>query len=167
MPTAARVPHPLTVLVVDDSQDTANSMAELLGLYGHVVRVAFDGEEALRVAAETLPDVVLLDLLMPRMDGYGVAKQIRERGEGVGKRPLLVAVTGYSSDADRLRTAEAGFDLHLVKPVDPGVIVGVLERFRRLIAPTIPAADLEPPPEDPPDPSGPTSDAKRVAFALS
>jgi CheY-like chemotaxis protein len=167
MPTVARVPHPLAVLVVDDSQDTATSMAELLGLFGHVVQVAFDGEEALRVAAETPPDVVLLDLLMPRLDGCTVANQIRARCEGAGKRPLLIAVTGCGTDADRSRTTEAGFDLHLVKPVDPGVIVGVLERFRRLVAPTTPAAEVDPPAEDPPDSSGPVTDSKRLVFAFS
>src|SRR5262249_42116285 len=96
-------------------------------------------------------DVVLLDILMPGKDGCEVAKLIRARCTSSGKQPLLVAITGYSAEADRLRSSEAGFDLHMIKPVDPAVLVGLMERFRRLLAPTTPAAEVKPPPEEPPD----------------
>lgn len=144
-------PHPLVVLVVDDSSDTAESVAELLSLQGHVVRVAFEGEAALASVAADPPDVVLLDIRMPGADGWAVARAIRGRCACSGKRPFLVAVTGCGLDADRRHSAEAGFDLHLVKPVDPAVLVGLLERFRRLLAPPTPATDLPPPPGEPPD----------------
>ena len=148
MSTQDRTPHPLAVLIVDDSPDTAESLAELLSIQGHAVDVAFDGATALARAAARSPDVVLLDIRMPGFDGWEVARLIRARSAG-GKRPFLVAVTGCGSDADRQRSVEAGFDLHLVKPVDPPVLVGLLERFRRLLAPPTPAADLDPPEESP------------------
>jgi CheY-like chemotaxis protein len=144
--------HALAVLVVDDSADTVESVAELLLLRGHAVRVALNGEEALARVAESAPDVVLLDLRMPGLDGCAVARLIRARCAGAPKRPFLIAVTGSGSDADRLRSTEAGFDLHLVKPVDPAILFGLLERFRQLFTPPIPAP-LAPQPEDPPDPT--------------
>jgi CheY-like chemotaxis protein len=151
MSTPNRVPHPLAVLVVDDSADTVDSLAELLSLYGHRVCVAFDGEQALQRVGVEVPDVVLLDIRMPGLDGCEVAKLIRARGTSAGKQPLLIAITGCGTDDDRFRTSAAGFDLHMVKPVDPAVLVGVMERFRRLLAPTTPAAEIEPHAEDPPD----------------
>jgi CheY-like chemotaxis protein len=144
-------PHPLAVLVVDDSPDAANSLAELLSLHGHAVAVALGGEAALERLEERVPDVVLLDIRMPGMDGYAVAERIKERCAGGRKRPLLVAVTGCGSEADRARSARVGFDLHLVKPVDPAVLVGMMERFRHLLTPPIPAEELDPPEDDPPD----------------
>lgn len=143
--------HPLAVLVVDDSPDAANSLAELLSLHGHAVTVALGGEAALARLAEQVPDVVLLDIRMPGMDGYRVAELIKERCAAAGKRPLLVAVTGCGSEADRARSTRAGFDLHMVKPVDPAVLVGMMERFRHLLAPPIPAENLDLPEDDPPD----------------
>jgi len=140
----------LAVLVVDDSLDTAESEADLLAFQGHAVRVALDGEEALCCVDAQAPDVVLLDIRLPGMDGHAVARRIRERCLAAGKRPFIVAVTGCGSEVDRLRSAEAGFDLHLVKPVDPALLIGVLERYRRLLAPSIPAADLGQL-DDPPD----------------
>jgi DNA-binding response OmpR family regulator len=140
------------VLVVDDSSDTADSLAELLNFHGHAVRVAFDGAGALRSVAAAVPDIVFLDIRLPDLDGCEVAERIRKLCAGGGKQPLLVAVTGCGTEADRLRSAGAGFDLHLVKPVAPGVLVGLTERFRRLLAPSIPADELDPPAEDePPD----------------
>lgn len=143
--------HPLAVLVVDDSPDAANSLADLLSLYGHAVSVALGGAAAMERLAERVPDVVLLDIRMPGMDGHTVAELIKARCAGGGKRPLLVAVTGCDSEADRARSTRAGFDLHMVKPVEPGVLVGMMERFRHLLAPPIPAEDLDRPKDDPPD----------------
>lgn len=138
MPSSPSSLPPLSVLVVDDSADAAHTLADLLRLYGHVVRVELDGARAVLSAERDVPDVVFLDIRMPGLDGFQVAEQLRNRCGG-GKQPLVIAVTGADSEADRLRSAGAGFDLHLVKPVDPGILVGMMERFRRLLAPTIPA----------------------------
>jgi CheY-like chemotaxis protein len=151
MSSHAHSPYPLSVLVVDDSADPAESEVDLLTLQGHRVRVALNGEEALRCVDAERPDVVLLDIRMPRLDGLSVARSIRDRCTGRGKQPIIVAVTGCSSDEDRLHSADAGFDLHLVKPVDPALLVGLLERFRRLLTPPTPAGELDVPSEDPPD----------------
>jgi CheY-like chemotaxis protein len=150
--SALNQPRPaLAILVVDDSADTAESEADLLAFQGHSVRVALNGEDALLCVDAALPDVVLLDIRLPRMDGHAIARRIRERCATAGKQPFIVAVTGCGNEVDREQSSEAGFDLHLVKPVDPAILVGTLERFRRLLAPSIPAAELEPPTEDPPD----------------
>jgi CheY-like chemotaxis protein len=125
--------HPLSVLVVDDSPDAAGSTAELLALAGHAVRFAVSGEDALRLAAADPPDVVLLDLWMPGMDGYAVARRLA--AQTTGKPPLLVAVTGCGSAADRAEAGAAGFHLHLVKPVEPAVLLGLLRRVRETLAP--------------------------------
>jgi CheY-like chemotaxis protein len=142
------VPRPLAVLIVDDLADAADSLAEILSFHGHAARVALDGADALRQAAAEPPDVVLLDIRMPRMDGCEVARLIRARCAAGEKRPLLVAVTGCGTEADRLHSTGAGFDLHLVKPVDPALLVGVLERYRRLLAPPVAAAEIDTPPEE-------------------
>jgi two-component system CheB/CheR fusion protein len=96
----------------------------LLRLYGYDVEAAAEGPSALRAVQDSSPDVVLLDIGLPKMDGWLMAKQIREQTGW--KRPLLVAVTGYGTQADRLRSQEAGIDLHLVKPVDPQQLAGLL-----------------------------------------
>jgi CheY-like chemotaxis protein len=100
------------VLVVDDAVDAAELFGEVLRMNGHDFRVAHDGPGALQVALEFEPDVVLLDLGLPGMDGYEVARRLREQGGNM----RLIAVTGYTRDPERLR--EAGFDDHLMKPVD-------------------------------------------------
>jgi PAS domain S-box-containing protein len=105
------------VLVVDDNHDSAESMAILVEIWGHEVRTAHDGPAALALAAEYRPDVVLLDIGLPGMSGYEVAKRLQEL-PGL-ERAILVAVTGYGQQSDRERTREAGFDHHLVKPVKP------------------------------------------------
>jgi CheY-like chemotaxis protein len=140
--------HPLSVLVVDDFVDTAETEVELLALQGHAVRVALSGQDALRCVDEERPDVVLLDIRMPGLNGYDVARLIRERCAGQGKQLIIVAVTGCGSEADRVHAAESGFDLHLVKPVDPALLIGLLDRFRRLLAPPTLAAELDTPLED-------------------
>lgn len=158
-------PYPLSVLVVDDSPDTAESEVDLLSISGHRVRVALDGEEALRCVDAERPDVVLLDIRMPGLDGHSVARLIRERCAGRGKQPIIVAVTGCDREADRRHSADAGFDLHLVKPVDPALLVGLLERFRRLLAPPTPASELDPPSEDPPVGRFGTAPRRSVSFS--
>jgi CheY-like chemotaxis protein len=108
------------VLVVDDSRDAAESLALVLRLQGHEARVALDGPEALDALDAFRPDAVLLDVGLPGMDGYEVARHIRQR-PAFG-RTTLVAVTGYGREEDRRRAAEAGFDHHLTKPADPAVL---------------------------------------------
>jgi len=105
------------VLVVDDNPDAAATLAELLVLWGHEVRVVHDGRLALEEARQFHPEVVLLDIGLPYMDGYEVARRLGEQAERQGLR--LVAVTGYGQEEDRRKAQEAGFDDHLVKPVDP------------------------------------------------
>lgn len=105
------------VLVVDDNADAAESLAVLLRLGGHQVRIAHDGPGALADAAAELPDLVFLDLGMPGMDGYEVARRIRQ-DPGL-RRVILVALTGWGQEQDRRRTRETGFDHHLTKPADP------------------------------------------------
>ena len=121
----------LSVLVVEDNDDTAQSTASLLSLYGYAARVADCGDEALRLAAIDPPDVVLLDLRMPGMTGWEVAERLRTLD--VGKPPLVVAISGCDRDEDRRRSTRAGIDLHLVKPVEPAVLIGLLKRFGRAV----------------------------------
>lgn len=105
------------VLVVDDNEDAAESLAALLRIFGHEVGVAFDGEQALSLAPELMPDVVLLDLGMPRMDGHEVARRMRAAPWGASMK--IVALSGFGDGADRTRSLEAGCNDHLVKPVSP------------------------------------------------
>jgi signal transduction histidine kinase len=106
---------PRRILVADDNNDAVEALALQLQLAGHDVRTANDGMEALEVAESFAPQVVLLDLGMPRMDGYETARQIRRKWWG--RRATLVALTGWGQQQDRQRTTDAGFDAHLVKPV--------------------------------------------------
>jgi CheY-like chemotaxis protein len=105
------------ILVVDDNQDGADLMAILLKLQGHAVEVAHDGVSALKSAAAFDPDVVLLDIGLPGLDGYAVATQLRDTA--TRRPPCLIAMTGYGTDEDRQRTQAAGFDHHIVKPIEP------------------------------------------------
>jgi signal transduction histidine kinase len=108
--------EPQRILVADDNYDAAEALSLQLQLAGHEVRTVHDGVEALDVATTFQPDIVLLDLGMPKMDGYEAARQLRLLST-VGRRMMLIAVTGWGQQQDRDRTAEAGFDAHLVKPV--------------------------------------------------
>jgi PAS domain S-box-containing protein len=114
------------VLVVDDNRDAAETLAMLLRASGHEVYVAFDGREALASAEAVVPQVVLLDIGMPEMSGYEVARALRSRSGSDGT--LLVAMTGYGQDEDRRRSREAGFDHHLVKPVEFEDLLELLNR---------------------------------------
>jgi PAS domain S-box-containing protein len=118
----------MRVLVVDDNRDAADSLAMLLRLKGHEVRVAYDGPAALAAVGAFGPDLVLLDLGMPGMDGYEVARRLRETPAFAGR--AIAALTGWGQEADRRRTREAGFDHHLVKPVDPAELETLLGGLR-------------------------------------
>ncbi len=119
----------LRILVVDDNVDMAMSLSILLQLYGHTVEMAHDGSVALEMAQSRAFDVILLDIGLPSMDGYGVARGIRARGSD--PRPFLVGISGYGFDADRRRAEDAGFDLYLVKPVDPQRLETLVEQWSR------------------------------------
>jgi CheY-like chemotaxis protein len=116
---------PRRLLVVDDNHDVATGLAEVLKLLGHDVRIAGDGPSALEVDAAFHPDLVLLDIGLPGMDGYEVARRLR--GAPPARRPVLVAVTGWGSEEDRRLSEDAGFDAHLVKPLELSVLVEILE----------------------------------------
>jgi len=104
------------VLVADDNRDAANALALLLRLAGHDVRVAHDGEGALALAREFEPDCAVLDIGMPDLNGYEVARRLRQSTSG--KKVRLIALTGWGQDEDKRRAHDAGFDHHLTKPVD-------------------------------------------------
>ncbi len=112
------------ILVVDDNRDAAISASLLLKISGHETRTAHDGLEALEVAAAFRPDVVLLDLGLPKLNGYDVCSRIR--AEPWGKTMLLIALSGWGQDQDKRRSKEAGFNFHLVKPVDPASLQKLL-----------------------------------------
>ncbi|MFN3649846.1 MAG: GAF domain-containing protein [Armatimonadota bacterium] len=126
---SATAPEPgaRRILVVDDNQDSADTLAEILEMWGAEVRVVYDGQSALAVAREFAPQVVLLDIGLPGMDGYAVARQLREREAETGSGLRLVALTGYGQQRDRDRSREAGFDYHLVKPVEFSALARILE----------------------------------------
>ena len=121
----ARPGASLRVLVADDNRDAADSLQRILALYGHEVRVAYDGGAALRLGAEFHPRVAILDIGMPGTDGYEVARALRHHN---GPQVMLVALTGWGQEADRRRASEAGFDHHLTKPVDPKALNELLAR---------------------------------------
>jgi CheY-like chemotaxis protein len=117
---------PRRVLVVDDNRDSAESIAMLADLWGHQTRIVYDGPSALAEAQDWHPDVVLLDIGLPGIDGYEVARRLRQMPalDGV----LLAAMTGYGQERDRRLSREAGFDIHLVKPVPPETLQELLAR---------------------------------------
>jgi CheY-like chemotaxis protein len=120
----------LRVLVVEDDADTADSLAILLRLEGHDVRLARNGPAALALAGTCKPDMVLLDIGLPGMDGYEVANRLKAMKGG--EALFIIAITGYGQASDRRRSTEAGIDLHMVKPADPNVLLRVLMRFREV-----------------------------------
>jgi len=111
------------VLVVDDNADAAESLAMLLEVNGDSVRVAYDGEGALAAEGDFHPDVILLDIGMPKLSGYDVARRIRRAR---GSKVLIVAITGWGQEDDRRRAREAGFDHHFTKPVDYQALLDVI-----------------------------------------
>jgi CheY-like chemotaxis protein len=117
-------PLDMRVLIVDDNRDAAHSTAVLLRSAGCSVDLAYDGEEAVRVVPTVRPDVVLLDLGLPKLDGYQVAERIRADRSNV--KSLIIALSGYGQDEHRLRSKLAGFDYHLVKPIEPTALTGLL-----------------------------------------
>ena len=122
----------LRVLVVDDNVDAAELLAEAVGQYGYHTLIAHDGAAALRMVEAFAPDIALLDIGLPVMDGYELAGRLRSGPRG--ERMKLVAITGYGQESDRRRTAAAGFDAHLVKPVQLNAIVTLLDEYRRALA---------------------------------
>jgi CheY-like chemotaxis protein len=127
------------VLVADDNRDSADSMAVVLRMMGHDVRTVHDGRQAIDEAAVFRPDVALLDIGMPQVDGYEAARRIREAPWG--QAMLLVALTGWGQDEDRRRAAEAGFDLHFTKPIDVDEIEKLLVDRQRPVSETMDSGD--------------------------
>jgi len=127
------------VLVVDDNQDAADCLADVMRLRGHDVRTAHDGRTALAIAETFRPDAVLLDLGMPNLSGYDTAEHLRA---SLGPHVLLVATTGWGQDEHRQRSQQAGFDHHLVKPVDPAMVAALLANAPPVIEPK--AASISP-----------------------
>lgn len=123
-PEKAKLSH--RILIVDDNKDSAESLAMLMRLLGHEVSTAHDGEAGLHAAAQFGPDIVLLDIGLPRLDGLEVARRLR--GDLGLRNTLLIAMTGYGQEEDRRRSRGAGFDAHLVKPVDFGELQMLLQR---------------------------------------
>ncbi|HEV3143684.1 MAG TPA: PAS domain S-box protein [Gemmataceae bacterium] len=112
------------ILLVDDNRDTVNTMAKLLRFLGHEVETAYDGEEAVAAAESFRPEVVLLDIGLPKLNGYDAARRIRE--QPWGQKMLLIALTGWGQDEDRRRSKEAGFDHHLVKPIKAATLEQIM-----------------------------------------
>jgi CheY-like chemotaxis protein len=113
------------VLVVDDNQDFARSLGTVLEFSGHAVRLAFDGASALAVAREFRPEIAFLDLGLPGVNGFELARSLR--AEQATRHAVLIALTGWGQDRDREQTRAAGFDVHFVKPVDPAVIAQMVD----------------------------------------
>jgi signal transduction histidine kinase/ActR/RegA family two-component response regulator len=120
---------PRRILVVDDNRDAANTLALVLQIMGNETRTAHDGLEALDVAEEFRPDVALLDIGMPKLNGYDAARRLRD--EPWGREMVLIALTGWGQEEDRRRSREAGFDFHLVKPVAPADLKSLLASLQR------------------------------------
>jgi CheY-like chemotaxis protein len=111
-------------LIVDDNRDGADSLALMLRLMGNDTVTAYDGQEGVDTAERVRPDVILLDIGLPKLNGYEAARRIRE--QSWGNHPVLIAVTGWGQDEDRRRSHDAGFDHHMVKPVDPDNLLKLL-----------------------------------------
>jgi len=128
-PVQTAAPKPLDVLIADDNADFAGSLGEILRLAGHRVRVVHDGAAALQEAQRSPPDAAFLDIGIPSVNGYRIAESLRTRPQT--RDMLLIAVTGWGQEADRRRVKEAGFDHHLVKPIDTDQALGLLAQRER------------------------------------
>ena len=115
---------PARVLVVDDNQDAADMLAFLFGSHGFEACAVYDGEKALQETARFGPNVVVMDLGMPGLNGYETARRIRDRPRG--KEMLLIALTGWGQEGTRKKALEAGFDFHVIKPVDIDILKGYI-----------------------------------------
>ena len=120
------------VLLVDDNRDVATSICRFVRLLGHDVRMAFDGMEAMQMAGEFRPDVVLMDIGMPKLNGYDVARKLRS--ETWGRQMTLVAISGWGREADHRRSIQSGFDRHMTKPIEPLVLEALLDSSARAVA---------------------------------
>jgi len=116
--------------VVDDNRDGADSLSMMLRMKGNEARSAYDGEAAVAAVVEFRPDMILLDNGLPKLTGYEACRRIREQPGG--KETVIIAQTGWGQDADRERTHEAGFDYHLVKPVDPDDLIRMLAELQKV-----------------------------------
>ena len=116
------------ILVVDDNRDAADSLEMVLRAYGNEVAVAYDGLQAVEATSTFHPDIVLLDIGLPKLNGYDVARRIRA---ALGERVLVIAITGWGQDEDRRKSREAGFDHHLTKPVDFTVLLDLIAQNRQ------------------------------------
>jgi CheY-like chemotaxis protein len=125
LPQPAR---PQRILVVDDNRDGADTLAMLLEFLNYEVRTAYDGQQAVEQASDFQPDLVILDINMPVMDGYEAAKTLRGREDG-RPRMVLVALTAVSTPEAKDKAMQAGFDVYLRKPVDGGELTGLLDRI--------------------------------------
>lgn len=119
-------PRPLTILLADDNQDAVETLAEILRLDHHQVQTALDGRTALALAQEHRPDIVLLDISMPELDGYTLCQRLRREPWAAGL--VIVALSGYGSPQDLERGRIAGFDRYFTKPADPGELLDYLNR---------------------------------------
>lgn len=116
-------PSGRSILIIEDNIDARDALRVLLELDGHAVEAAGEGQEALELARTKDPDIALVDIGLPGIDGYEVARRVRARD---ARRPVLIALTGYGQPEDRRRATEAGFDEMLVKPVDPAALAELL-----------------------------------------
>ena len=120
--TPAKSSH--RILVVDDNRDGADSLSDMLRIMGNDTRTAYDGEDGVDMAGAFRPDVILLDIGLPKLNGYEACRSIRE--QSWGNDVVMIAVTGWGRDDDRSRSRDAGFDHHMVKPVDPQALMDML-----------------------------------------
>ena len=128
--TSPLVKSGVRILIAEDEPDTAQSLAELLALWGHQVKIATDGPTALARVISFQPGIVLLDIGLPKLNGWELARKIGEHGSE--RKPVLIAISGYGKDEDLQRSREAGIFLHLRKPVDPEQLAVILTCFQRL-----------------------------------
>lgn len=120
-------PHQYSILVVDDNRAAALAIAELLGYFGHLMRIAYSGEETLRVAADEKLDVIFLDIGLPDIAGFEVAKRLRE----LGNKVKIIGLSGYGQESDKQQAMDAGFDHHLTKPASLNELQSALDEVMR------------------------------------